>query len=86
MLESFVQDVVTTVLGKTSEIVEEQFWPRWKNAPAEWAAGYLLELTGEDMQDYILSCYEPNEELELQMMIAMDKYGDGDRKVADEVL
>ena len=57
-----------------------------KHAPAHWAAGYLEELTGEDMHEYILGCYVDSKELELQVLIAMDYYEKDDRENGDKTL
>lgn len=57
-----------------------------EHAPAHWAAGYLEELTGEDMHEYILGCYEDSKELELQVLIAMDYYQENDRENGDKIL
>ena len=43
-------------------------------APAHFAAGYLHELTGEDMEEYIIGCYEVDHELTVKVLEAMDQY------------
>jgi hypothetical protein len=89
MLEELANSlgINSAVIDDLATQVEDIFNPWYgKNAPAHWAAGYLEELTGEDMHKYILDCYEDSKDLELQMLIAMDYYEKDDRENGDKTL
>ena len=78
MLQNFVNNaasIATDIAKKIDDRISDKLNDRdTHHGPAHFAGGYLEELTGEDMHEYILGCYEDNKELELQVMIAMSFY------------
>ena len=53
-----LQPIFDDIVVQTQDFTDGWFG---KKGPAHWAAGYLDELTGVDMEEYILDCYEEND-------------------------
>ena len=94
MLENFVNEAFTTIydvakptiqdVAKDLDQVINQIVGETDDlAPAQFAAGYLLELTGEDFEDYIVGCYTPNDDLTNKLDEAMSYYSKNQRSEGD---
>ena len=55
-------------------------------APAEFIAGWLFGVVGDDKQDYVKGCYTVNDDLTNTVYDGMEAFIAGDRKTGDEKL
>ena len=56
---------------------------RNREAPAQFVAGWLYGVDGWDKRDYIIGCYQSNDDLTNALYDAMEAYIAGDQKTGD---
>ena len=71
--------------GETDRIILDKTKTRDHLAPAKYVAGWYsgLKIGGEVEQDYIVSCYRPNDDLTDNLYDAIEAYSANETTFAD---
>ena len=78
MLANFLKESLLTTKPVADQIACSDFGVTDQSLPAGFAAGLIAELSGQDWNDYLATCFVPSTELSNQLACASDYYSKND--------